>query len=208
MLVEHIQDERRPIFRPKMRRRENARAWTVGGLRQSAPAAWISIFSSGLICLALHGFASAARAEEFAKHLSVYGTSFSAEIAEPDRNHQIDDHAEFFALADFVRTIDAEQPRLVSLDEARNPHHQFGDADLAALPEHARQTAAREPELVSSEDGRSHHPQFEDADIAALRQYARQIGVDQSNSAVAPQLRMAEADTVLDALREYLRKGA
>jgi DmsE family decaheme c-type cytochrome len=55
-------------------------------------------------------------------------------------------------------------------------------------------------------DGASFH--FRDPDLAALRDYAQQIADHDSGPASRPQLRVAEADSAFEALREFLRKRA
>jgi DmsE family decaheme c-type cytochrome len=98
---------------------------------------------------------------------------------------------------------DAGQPELVNLD---NPHRQFDDTDVMALHDYAQQIGSGQPTLASTRAGRSPHPHFDDADLAALREYAQRIGDDRPNSDGMPRLRVAEADSAFDALREFLRK--
>jgi len=177
----------------------------------------ISFVVSALIYLALLGFAQAVRAEQpelmGANHPSAPGVSSAAKIVAPGRHHQFYDHAAqsassiFASSIDVMQIIDAEQPKLVSLDYARSAHPQFEDADYMALHEYTRQIGAQQPELVSVERSKSQHPAIGDIDVAALREYAQQIGIDQPNSANGPRLRLAEATNALDALREFLRGG-
>jgi hypothetical protein len=54
--------------------------------------------------------------------------------------------------------------------------------------------------------GASFH--FQDPDLAALRDYAQQIAAQDSGPTSRPQLRVAEADSAFEALRDFLRKRA
>jgi DmsE family decaheme c-type cytochrome len=98
---------------------------------------------------------------------------------------------------------DTEHAKLIE-----NAHPQFDDAELAALRGYAQQVGAEQPKFANVKESKSPHPHFDDADLAALREYAQQTGIDQRNSANAPRLRIAEADNALDALRDFLGRGA
>jgi len=148
--------------------------WPAKSADFTSTRGWISPAWAGLICLAVLGFAQSARAEEpNFNYSSVRAAPFPATVAELGRNQQVMNDGAFSALADFVQAIDAEQPKLVSLNETKNPH-----------------------------------PQFDESAFAALREYAQRIGGDQPNSVTAPRLKVAEADTAFDALREFLQRGA
>src|SRR5471030_3508473 len=97
--------------------------------------AWISTISSGLIYLALPGFAEPARAEEAA----LTGASSPAEIVEPGRYHRFFDHAALSTSVDFVDMIGAAQPKPISLSEIKSPHPQIEDTDVAVLRDYIRQ---------------------------------------------------------------------
>jgi len=148
-----------------------SRAYSASTIR------WILFFCSGLINLALFGFAQPARSEEpklIAENFSsMRGASPLAQTAELGRDRQFH-HGAFSALVDFVQSIDAEQPKPVSLKEPQNPH-------------------------------RNPHPQFDEEAFTALRGYAQQIGAA-PKSFSAPRLKVAEADNLFDALREFMRK--
>ena len=190
-----------------------SRRWWPGKFTNCASLiARISLVLSALIYPALLGFAQAVRAEQpelmGENHRSAPGASSAASIVEPGRYHLVYDHAAHSASSvDFMQIIDAGQPKLASLDNARSTHPQFEDADLMALHEYARQIGAQQPDLVSVERSKSQHPAIEDMDVAALREYAQQIGTDQPSPANGPRVRIAEADNALDALRELLRGG-
>jgi DmsE family decaheme c-type cytochrome len=100
----------------------------------------------------------------------------------------------------------AERPKLAGLHASENPHSQFGDAEFTALHEYARQTGSERPKLAGTNESKSPHPRFDDADLAALRAYTQQIGMDGPDAADAPRLRVAEADSAFEALREFLRR--
>src|SRR5262249_27053714 len=101
---------------------------------------------------------------------------------------------------------DAEQPKLVSFNRAENVHPHFHDGDISALNAYAHQIRSEQAKLVSIGGSKSAHPHFHDPGLAALRDYAQHIGIDESNSVSVPRLRLAEADSAFEALRELLRR--
>jgi DmsE family decaheme c-type cytochrome len=169
----------------------------------------ISVVISALIYLAWLGLAQPVRAEHPGLtekgHPYAPGASSAAKFVEPDRHPQLYDHAA--SSVDLMQIIDAEQPKLASLDNAGSAHPHFEDAELMALHEYARQIGAQPPELAGVGRSKSQHPAIQDMAVAALREYAQQIGIDQPDPANGPRLRIAEADNALDALREFLRGG-
>src|SRR5262245_31439392 len=81
----------------------------------------------------------------------------------------------------------------------------FGDADLTALHEYARQIRPMQIGFANARDSKTPHDRFYHPDLAALREYTQEIGADQPTTAGAPPLRVAEADSAIEALREFLR---
>ena len=81
----------------------------------------------------------------------------------------------------------------------------FGDADLAELHEYARQIRPMKVGFVSAGHSKDPHDHFQ-PDLAALREYAGQISGDQPTTAGESPLRVAEADSAFEALRELLRR--
>jgi DmsE family decaheme c-type cytochrome len=114
--------------------------------------------------------------------------------------------ADLSALRGYAQEIAAEQPKGTSITEERVPHPQLEDAQFAALRIYAQQIGAGPPKLTSIRESKSANPHFDDAELAELREYAQQIG--ELNSASAPRLRVAEAESAFDALREFLGRNA
>ena len=155
--------------------------------------ALISIISSGLMLPAVLAFAQPARA--------------NAEQPTLVNPHPHVDDPDLAALRAYARRTGSEQPKLASIRESKNPHPHFDDPDLAALHDYARQTGPEQPKLASISESGSPHPHFDDPDLASLRDYAQQVGGDGPDSAGTPRLRVAQADSAFDALREFLRRG-
>jgi len=103
---------------------------------------------------------------------------------------------------------DAEHSKVVAFNDAEKSHPLFDHADLLMLHEHAQQIGSEQPALANITENRIPHPHFHDTEFAELRNYAEHIGTAEPNSARAPRLRLAEADSAFEALREFLRKGA
>ncbi|HET9587133.1 MAG TPA: hypothetical protein VFP38_24180, partial [Bradyrhizobium sp.] len=110
------------------------------------------------------------------------------------------------ALRDYARQTGSEQVKLASIKNSNSPHPHFDDADLLALHAYARQAGPEQPKLASISESKSPHHHFNDPDLASLRDYAQQVGGDGPDSAGTPRLKVAQADSAFDALREFLRK--
>jgi len=113
----------------------------------------------------------------------------------------------YLALLAFIQPAraDGEQPKLVSFNRAENVHPHFHDGDVSALNAYAHQIRSEQAKLVSIGESKSAHHHFYDPELAALRDFAQHIGADQPNSVRAPRLRLAQADSAFEALREFLR---
>ena len=163
---------------------------------------------SGLFFAHHHGRGSVDQADNLTGSLASpdAGASYHAAPA-PGHHHGFFHDVAFSPAVDFAETIEADQPKLVSLDAGENPHAQLEQADDAALREYARQIGVQQP--MSRGIAEAGHSQwgFDGAELAALGDYARQIGLEAPAPVAAPRLRVAEADNALDALREWLRSN-
>lgn len=74
---------------------------------------------------------------------------------------------------------DAEQTKLVSVNEPNNPHA----ADLAALREYAQEIGAQGPTVASIEESKNPRAHFNNPEFLALREYVEQIGAAQPKPA-------------------------
>ena len=132
-----------------------------------------------------------------------------AEQAKLGSVNQIDNPhaADLLALREYAQKIDAEGLRVASIEESNNAHAHSNDPELLALRDYAEQIGAAEPKPVKVDDSSSPHPHGADETLEALRDYAQQIGIAQPASAGPPALRVAEADTAFDALRNLFGGG-
>ncbi len=112
----------------------------------------------------------------------------------------------FSGLLGFAQPVRAAES--AALNETRSPHSQSFDGDAAALREYARQIGGGRPSLAAINETQSPHAHDGNTDFVALRAYAQKIGADQPNSSSEPRFKIAEADSALGALREFLRKDA
>src|SRR3954447_21919578 len=103
---------------------------------------------------------------------------------------------------------DSQRSQSAALNETRSPHSQSFDGDAAALREYARQIGSERASPAAINENQSPHAHEGSTDFVALRAYAQQIGTDQPNSSSEPRFKIAEADSALGALREFLRKDA
>ena len=152
----------------------------------------ISIGLSALISLAVLGFAQPVRADAEQAKLVNFNNG-------QDHYHHSSD-AEVVALKEYAQQIGSEQPEHVSISKSPAPH--FDDAGLAALHDYAQQAASERSEHAS---GSAPH-YFADPDFAALRDYAVQVGAKGANSTGLPRVKVAEAESAFDALRELFQK--
>jgi cytochrome c553 len=188
------------------------------------------VASLGLTCLALVGLAQAVRAEteqaklvgvseadnphaadllalrEYARKIEAEGPTV-ARIEEGKSPHPHSNNPELLALQEYAQQIGAAQPKPASMENRKSPHSHHADETLVALREYAQEIGAEQPKVASIAENKSPHPHSDTPELLALREYAQQIGIDQPGSASAPRLRMADADTAFDALREFLGKG-
>ena len=188
------------------------------------------VASLGLTCLALVGLAQAVRAEteqanpvgvseadnphaadllalrEYARKIEAEGPTV-ARIEEGKSPHPHSNNPELLALQEYAQQIGAAQPKPASMEDRKSPHSHPADETLVALREYAQEIGAEQPKVASIGERKSPHPHSDTPELLALREYAQQIGIDQSDAAGPPQLRMAEADTALDALRGLFGGG-
>jgi DmsE family decaheme c-type cytochrome len=87
-------------------------------------------------------------------------------------------------------------------------HHGMHDEDYSSLVTYVRQLDAGKPELIGTPASSLHGDVYGGAAFSALREYMQQIGGNEPDSAPAPNVKIAEADNALDALRELLQRGA
>jgi hypothetical protein len=106
-------------------------------------------------------------------------------------------------------------PQAVGSEQPDQPHQPYADDQaLSALRGFAQQIEAEKPRPASAKDPDNPHSQFKDEAYLALWAYARQIGtagpepIEARPEPMAVQLKLADADNALDALREFLQKGS
>jgi len=99
-------------------------------------------------------------------------------------------------------------PQPVSSEQPSQPHRRYADnQELSALRGFARLIETERPTPASAKAPDNPHSQFKDETFLALWAYARHIGAAQPEP-MEVQLRLADADNALDALREFLQKGS
>jgi DmsE family decaheme c-type cytochrome len=161
----------------------------------------LSIVASGLIYLALLAFAQPACADPE-----------QSKLANPDTTNNphphLGDTADLVTLREYAQQIGVAQIKLASIEESKHLDPHFDSPELLALREYAQQIGAEQPKLASIEGSKHGDPHLENPELLALREYAQQIGAAQPDSASAPPLKTAEADTALDALRDFFGGGA
>ncbi len=147
---------------------------------------------SGLVCWALFGFVYVAKAD---------GPNSSNDAS--------------FALRAFIQKIGTDQPKSTSPENSTrvspeplgtqefNQQTRLADASYLALTNFVQLIGAEQTKLVRVEQSKSI-----DDGISALRDFALKIGSDQPKPDRATELKVAEADNALEALREFMQKGS
>ena len=175
-----------------MYRLENRHTSVDRAARLRCAVAWVAVILSALIYPVVPGFAQPIRAD--------------AEQIKRVNSHPHFDDPDIAALRDYARQTGSEQPKHLSIKDSGDPDPHFDDADLVALHAYAQQTGPEQPKLASVKESRSPHRHFDDPDLATLRDYAQQLAGDEPDATRSPQLRVAQADSAFEALREFLRK--
>src|SRR5262245_32672040 len=112
-----------------------------------------------------------------------------------------------WAISTHPAGADIEHANRAGFHSGAGAHFHFQDPDLAALRDYAQRAGLEQPEPASARDGKRPHHHFDDPHLAALHDYGQQVARDDSDPAEMPRLRVAEADSAFDALRQFLRRG-
>jgi DmsE family decaheme c-type cytochrome len=113
----------------------------------------------------------------------------------------------YWAISTLPAGADIEHSEHASFHVGAGAHFHFQDPDLAALRDYAQQAGLEQPKSASVRDSKRPHHHFDDPDLATLRDYGQQVAGDHPDTADMPRLRVAEADSAFDALRQFLRRG-
>ena len=154
--------------------------WPAQSADFTSTRGWISPAWAGLICLAVLGFAQSAHAEgPNSSYSAVRAAPFPATVAELGRNQQVLNDGAFSVLADFVQAIDAEQPKLASLKETKNPHPQFDESAFAALREYAQKIGVDRPNSIGA-------PRLKVAEAGSLLEFLQERGAGKPTPSTTP----------------------
>jgi DmsE family decaheme c-type cytochrome len=122
-------------------------------------------------------------------------------------HHHFDD-ANFAMLRDYAQQIGAQQPKLASLKVTTSPYPHFDDPEFAQLRDYAQQISGEYSALPNIAESSSADPHFDIPEFVALREYAQQIGAPRPASTSTPPIRIAEANSAFEALRDFLGRGS